>query len=162
MSLSKPSQTGTLRVVSALLAGLAGLGGACGRPPADVPTPASVTSYRIEWISANPPQILKTGEKKDIEVSFRNAGAQAISNEMLAVSYHWMDASDPSRVIVWDGLRSAVRHPLQPGEKYVATLPLQPPDRPGRYILNVDLVREGVAWISPKGWARSASPVTVQ
>jgi hypothetical protein len=165
MSLSKPSHAGTLQVVSSLLVGLvglAGLAGGCGRRTAEVPTPTSVTAYRIEWISANAPPTLKTGEKKDIEVSFRNAGTQAISNEMLAVSYHWMDASDPTRVIVWDGLRAAIRHPLQPGERYVATLPLQPPDRPGNYILSVDLVREGVAWFSQKGWAPSASPVTVQ
>jgi hypothetical protein len=160
MLLSKPSHAGTLLVVSSLLAGVAG---GCGRRTAAVAaTPIPVTAYRIEWISANAPPTLKTGETKDIEVSFRNAGAQAISNEMLAVSYHWMDASDPTRVIVWDGLRAAVSHPLQPGERYVTTLRLKPPDRPGNYILSLDLVREGVAWFSQKGWAPSTSPVTVQ
>ena len=161
MLLSKRSRAGTLLVVSSLLVGVAGLTGGCGRRTAAVATPTPVTAYRIEWISANAPPSLKTGETKDIEVSFRNAGTQAISNEMLAVSYHWMDAADPTRVIVWDGLRAAVAHPLQPGERYVANLPLHPPDSPGRYILNVDLVREGVAWFSPKGWTPSGSPVTV-
>ena len=82
MLLSKPSHAGTLLVVSLL----AGVAGGCGRRTAAVAaTPISVTAYRIEWISANAPPTLKTGETKDIEVSFRNAGAQAISNEMLAV-----------------------------------------------------------------------------
>lgn len=163
MLLSRQSRAGTLLVVSSLLVGLAGLTGGCGRRTTAVATPTTPsTSAQIEWISANAPPTLKIGETKKIEVSFRNAGTQPISNEMLAVSYHWMDASDPTRVIVWDGLRAAVAHPLQPGEKYVANLPLHPPDNPGNYILKVDLVREGVAWFSPKGWAPSTSPVTVQ
>jgi hypothetical protein len=159
MLLSRPSRSGTLLAASFLLTGLAG---GCGRRTGAVATPTPVTGNRIEWISANAPPTLKIGETKDIEVSFRNAGTQAISNEMLAVSYHWMDASDPARVIVWDGLRAAVSKPLQPGERYVTILRLQPPDRPGRYILSLDLVREGVAWFSQKGWAPPTSPVTVQ
>lgn len=162
MLFSKPSRAGILLAMSSLLAGVAGLAGGCGRRTAAMATPTPVTDYRIEWISAKAPPTLKTGEKQDIEVSFRNAGTQAISNEMVAVSYHWMDASDPTRVIVWDGLRAAVAHPLQPGETYVATVPLQAPDRPGKYILSVDLVHEGVAWFSPKGWAPPNSPVAVQ
>jgi hypothetical protein len=162
MLLNKRSDAGTLLVVSSLLVGLAGLASGCERRTAAVATPTRVSAYRIEWISVNAPPTLKTGETKNIEVSFRNAGTQAISNEDLAISYHWMDSSDPTRVIVWDGLRAAVRHPLQPGERYFAMLPLRPPDRPGAYILSLDLVREGVAWFSQKGSPLSTYPVTVQ
>jgi hypothetical protein len=162
MLLPRPPRAGTLLVVCFLLAGLAGLAGGCQRRAAPAATPTPVSTYRIEWIPLAAPPTLKTGETTEFEVSFRNTDTQVLSNEMLAVSYHWMDSSDPTRVVVWDGLRAAVRHPLQPGENYVAKIPLLPPDRPGDYILSVDLVREGVAWFSQKGSPLQSYPVTVR
>jgi hypothetical protein len=134
----------------------------CHRRTAALATAGPGESYRIEWVSVSPPSALKTGEETAIAVAFRNAGTEVISDNLLAVSYHWMDAADPKRVIVWDGLRAAVAHPIRPGETYSTQLRLRSPDRPGRYLLEMDVVREGVSWFSAKGAPTSIHPITVQ
>jgi hypothetical protein len=136
--------------------------GGCHRRTAALATAEPGESYRIEWVSVSPPAALKTGEETEIAVAFRNAGTEVISDKSLAVSYHWMDAADPKRVIVWDGLRAAVAHSIRPGETYSTQLRLRGPVRPGRYLLEVDVVREGVSWFSGKGAPTSIHPITIQ
>lgn len=134
----------------------------CERRTAALATPDPGGSYQIEWVSVSAPSTLKAGEVAAVPVSVRNAGSAPISGANLALSYHWSDASDAKRVIVWDGLRTGVARPLEPGETYAASLRVQAPDRPGEYVLNVDLVREGVAWFSKKGSPTSSHPVSVR
>jgi hypothetical protein len=135
---------------------------ACQRRAASITASDPGGSYQIEWVSVAAPSTLKPGQQTSIAVSFRNAGKSEIAEKALAISYHWMDGADPERVIVWDGLRAAVGRTVRPGETHSAQLPVRSPDRPGNYILNVDLVREGVAWFSGRGSPMSSHPVTVQ
>jgi hypothetical protein len=135
---------------------------ACHRRVANLATPDPGGSYKIEWASAEVPATMKAGETISARVSIRNAGDQVISGEQFAISYHWMDASDPKRTIEWDGLRAAVGRPLQPGETFSTVLKVRAPELPGRYLLNVDAVREGVAWFSGRGSPMSSHPVTVE
>ena len=79
----------------------------------------------------------------------------------LAISYHWTDAADPKKVAVWEGARTAVTRPVAPGETYTADVRITAPDSPGRYRIEIDLVREGVAWFSSKGATPSRAEVTV-
>ena len=147
-------------LLASFLAGVAVSG--CERRTAALATPDPGGSYQIEWVSVNAPATLKTSEVTTVPVTVRNAGSAPIASAQLALSYHWNDAADPQRVIVWDGLRTAVGRPLGPGESYAAGLRVQAPDRPGEYLLNVDLVREGVAWFSKKGSPTSSHPVSVR
>jgi hypothetical protein len=142
--------------------------GACQRQPeaaapgSSVPPAAAEGPYEIEWVSAEVPPSLKVGTETEIRVSFRNASQRPLPDPYLAISYHWMDAADPERIIVWDGLRTAVKRPLQPGETFTTLVKVAPPDRPGNYLLNLDLVREAVAWFSKKGAPLSSHPVSVE
>lgn len=142
--------------------------GACQRPPeAAAPGPSASPAgpegpYEIEWVSAEVPPTLTTGAETEVRVSFRNASQRVLPEPYLAISYHWMDAADPERIIVWDGLRTAVKRPLQPGETFTTLVKVAAPDRPGSYLLNLDLVRESVAWFSKKGSPISSHPVAVQ
>ncbi|MDQ5859235.1 MAG: hypothetical protein M3542_13290 [Acidobacteriota bacterium] len=156
---SRRSLVPRLLVYAALFAILAS--GCKGRTAA-VSTPDPGGSYQIEWVSVTAPPSLQPAEVTTMDVSFRNSGATVISDEMLAISYHWMDGSDPKRPIVWDGLRTSVGRPVQPGETVSRQIRVRAPDRPGQYLLTVDLVREGVAWFSGRGSPPSSHPVTVQ
>jgi hypothetical protein len=113
-------------------------------------------------VQAEVPASIKVGETIRTRVSIRNAGDKPVAGELFAISYHWMDASDPKRIIVWDGLRAAVGRSLQPGESFSSILPIRAPDLPGRYVLNLDAVREGVAWFSGRGSPMSSHAVTVE
>jgi hypothetical protein len=134
----------------------------CKRRVANLATPDPGGSYKIEWVQAEVPPTMKTQEIRQIRVSIRNAGDNVIHGELFALSYHWMDAADPKRVVVWDGLRAAVGRSLQPGEAFSTVMRVKAPDFAGRYVLNLDAVREGVAWFSGRGSPMSSHEVTVE
>ena len=51
--------------------------------------------------------------------------------------------------IEFDGLRTAVP-PLEPGTGATLSLEIQAPKAPGRYLLELDLVREYVSWFADR------------
>jgi hypothetical protein len=59
------------------------------------------------------------------------------------VSYHWLRNG---RIVVFDGLRTAMPRELLPGDQREIQMAVAPPPRPGRYLLRVSLVQEGVRW----------------
>ena len=118
--------------------------------------------YDIRWLSLEVPPALKPGERASGRVSFSHAGRLPLSGRALSVSYHWLDADDPSRVIVWEAPRTPVRRVLNPGDTWSGEFTLQAPAEPGRYLLQVDLVREGVAWFSVKGVQSPTRLVTIE
>jgi glycosyltransferase involved in cell wall biosynthesis len=62
----------------------------------------------------------------------------------LHLSYHWLsERGDP---VIYDGVRSPLPGLVPTGGSCRARLRVHPPALPGRYILAIDLVREGVSW----------------
>jgi GT2 family glycosyltransferase len=116
----------------------------------------------IRWQSIDVPATLGRGERRSCRAAFSNKGGSPLSKRLLSVACHWLDAADRSRVVIWDdGLRTPVPRILLPGETWSGEFTLQAPSEPGRYLLQVDLVREGVAWFSAKGVAPLTQPVTI-
>lgn len=72
------------------------------------------------------------------------------------LSYHWLDRHGVT--VVQDGLRNPLPRPVSPGEGCTASLRVRCPDRPGTYILAVELVHEQVTWFSLAG----SPPLTVR
>ena len=66
-----------------------------------------------------------------------------------ALSYRWLDRQ--RRPIVKDGLRSPLPRPIEPGESCHVALRLKAPETAGEYLLELDLVEEGVTWFSEVG-----------
>jgi hypothetical protein len=120
-----------------------------------------------EWYNARfdvPEQIdVAAGEVEMVTVSVANDG-----------ELNW--SSDPANLIKlggrWfrqvDGLRpvTEVRWPLdtrvRPGDRITMSVPLQAPAEPGLYVLQWDLIQEGVAWFSDKNGLLTASTVRVK
>ena len=126
------------------------------------PGPGSEEEYDVRWLSLEAPPVMKAGERTTGRASFSHAGRLPLSSRALCVSYHWLDADDRERVVVWDGPRTPVRRILAPGETWAGGFTVQAPELPGRYLLRVDLVREGVAWFSPKGAVTMEAAVLVE
>jgi transposase InsO family protein len=151
----------SFRISAAVLLPLVIVSG-CKRRVANLATPDPGGSYKIEWVHVEVPPAMKAQQITSIRVSIRNAGDKVIPGELFALAYHWMDAADPKRTIVWDGLRAAVGRSLQPGEAFSTVMRVKGPDLAGRYILNLDAVHEGVAWFSGRGSPMSSHEVTVE
>jgi len=78
----------------------------------------------------------------------------------LSAAYHWR-AEDGSMAI-FDGLRTPLRTALRPGERKRISLSVEAPPRPGAYVLEADLVQEGVAWFSNYGSPVARAAVRVE
>ena len=65
------------------------------------------------------------------------------------LSYHWLDRD--GAMVELDGRRSPLPRVVSTGEQVTVALKARTPGRLGRYVLAVDLVREGTAWYSDGG-----------
>jgi SAM-dependent methyltransferase len=77
------------------------------------------------------------------------------------VSYHWLDAKG-AEVVDFNGARSQLPRELGPGDRCRVQMIVDAPPKPGRYVLAIDLVREGVTWFSETGAPWKTVPVTVE
>lgn len=62
---------------------------------------------------------------------------------------HWV--AEGGEVLVLDDSRSALTHKLRPREETEFTLMVNAPERPGQYVLELDMVQEQIAWFAAKG-----------
>lgn len=62
----------------------------------------------------------------------------------VSICYHWLQPD--GRVVVHDGIRTAIRPLLAPGHRRTFSARIVAPDQRGRYVLRLTLVQEGVQW----------------
>jgi hypothetical protein len=112
------------------------------------------------------PANLRAGLRETVYVKLRNASsvnwpalATATGGQRILIGNHWLDENN--RPFVNDDGRSILLYDLKPGEEIELPLTVTAPHRPGRYVLEVDVVQEGVTWFASKGSKRSRTVVTV-
>ena len=78
---------------------------------------------------------------------------------MVCVSYHVRN--NAGRYVWWDNPRTYFSAPLQPGRAITLEVPVAAPAGPGIYSVEIDIVREGVAWLSSQGMRPHRFELTV-
>ncbi len=121
--------------------------------PLDAP-PLPPSAFAAELRLATPAETLTLppGAVACLPVLVRNLGDiawPAHGVRAVHIANHWM-AEDGSMLVFDDG-RAPLLHDLPPGEAAEVELEVRTPDVPGRYLLDVDLVQEGVAWFAQHG-----------
>ena len=94
-------------------------------------------------------------ESRTLPVTIGNAGNvpwSSLGTNPVKLSYHWFDASG-TKVVNWDGVRTLLPTNVDPGANTTLQMAVVMPKLPGSYLLQVDLVREGMAWFSTLGSA---------
>jgi hypothetical protein len=107
--------------------------------------------FSVEWLEAQVPATLGPGATVQFHGRVRNTSSavwRARGGSRVALAYHWL-APDGAR-LVWDGLRTLLPGDLPPGGVAEVSLEVEAPRRPGRYVLELDPVREQVAWFSDR------------
>jgi hypothetical protein len=113
--------------------------------------------YRALITLANKPAAMKAGEKKQLLIKVKNDGN---SIWPWRVEKGWMGiVTAGDRWLSKDGLtaldeldrRVALPHDLGPGEEIELKLTVTAPDAPGDYMLEIDMVHEGITWFSQHG-----------
>jgi hypothetical protein len=114
-------------------------------------------SYRAAIIAIDAPDTFKPGEKRKVIFKVRNAGtgvwpSQTSKESMNVVTAgnRWLDANGTTVVNDMD-TRSLLPHDLKPNEQTQLELTVTAPQVPGEYLLEIDMVHEGVTWFYQQG-----------
>ena len=67
----------------------------------------------------------------------------------IGLTYHLR--SSEKAMLAWDNDRVVFKRPLKAGQQVALDLPIQVPDQPGTYFVEIDLVWEGVMWFQETG-----------
>jgi len=90
----------------------------------------------------------RAGALGGARVEVENAGTAAW-REDVSCSYHWLDSL--GNPIVWDGVRTPLPSPVEPGGRVTLRVAVRAPIPPGRYRFALDLVAEHRAWFGELG-----------
>ncbi|HYV25175.1 MAG TPA: hypothetical protein VE969_08040 [Pyrinomonadaceae bacterium] len=123
-------------------------------PTPRVPLPDS--GFRAEVNVTNAPTTLSSGQRATLNLSLKNISGVSWQGRQwhadpfqIAVGNHWLDAA--GNVVSNDDGRTALEQDLRPGETGTMNLVVNAPAQRGDYILEVDVVQEGVSWFGLKG-----------
>ena len=131
------------------------------RKPSPLPRKKHITSsslqgpYQADYIEYGDPsrEKISPGIRFQMPVTVRNTGFiswdSSDPDRPVFMSYHWQQRS--GKLHIYDGERTPFEKPVAPGEEVLINLNVKSPESPGRYILAVDLVCEGVTWFSRAG-----------
>ena len=100
------------------------------------------------------PLRLPAGAAQTISVKIRNASGVNWSTRsrpavFLKLGNHWLD--DHGSMVINDDGRSRLLGDHRPGEETTVEILVRAPSRPGRYVLELDLVEEGSTWFADRG-----------
>ena len=122
------------------------------------------SDYREEITPLDAPDVMRPGEKKMIRFRVRNDGYStwpAVGNKegryQVNIGDRWLDASGKVEINGLDG-RTSLQSDLLPGAEVEMPLAVAAPSTNGEYILEVDMVHEGVTWF----WERGAKPLRLR
>lgn len=113
--------------------------------------------YRAEVVALDAPTRMRAGERAALRFRVRNAGgfawpARGDGHGMYQVNLgdRWLDPVTSRVVNDLDG-RTALAADLPPGGETELTLPVNAPKEPGDYVLEIDMIHEGVTFFHEKG-----------
>lgn len=107
-------------------------------------------------IVADPDFTLKAGRPTTISVRIKNTSSntwpalgQTDGRYAIRLGNHWLDESN--QMIIQDDNRASLVHDVQPEQEIELPLTITPPATAGRYVLELDMVQELVAWFGTSG-----------
>lgn len=127
-------------------------------PPTTMPAHTDLAPSRvagacdIRYARFDGPTRLAPGSEVRVAVDVENAGWDTWRSDgahPVHISYHWRTPA--GETIEFEGLRSDLPRPVGPGETCRVDVSVRAPATTGRYVLAIDLVKEGVTWFSEAG-----------
>ncbi|MDQ5838667.1 MAG: hypothetical protein M3379_17960 [Acidobacteriota bacterium] len=129
--------------------------------------PLGAGGFRAELSATDPPARLRAREQATVRVVVRNASdsvwlarERGASPFQLSAGNHWLDAA--GETVSNDDGRAPLLSDLRPGEETELRLVVNAPRRAGDYLLEIDMLQEGVSWFGLKGSKTLRVPVKVE
>jgi hypothetical protein len=131
------------------------------------PRPLADADFRAELRAVEVPARVAAKARVKVRVAVRNGGGavwlareRGLSPFQLSAANHWLDPS--GRPVTNDDGRGALPRDLRPGEEAEVTFDVNAPRLPGDYLLEIDMLQEGVSWFALKGSKTLRVPVRVE
>ena len=129
--------------------------------------PLGAGGFRAELSATDPPARLRAKEQATVRVAVKNAGdsvwlarERGASPFQLSAGNHWLDAAGDT--VSNDDGRAPLLGDLRPGEQTELRLVVNAPRRAGDYLLEIDMLQEGVSWFGLRGSKTLRVPVRVE
>jgi 4-amino-4-deoxy-L-arabinose transferase-like glycosyltransferase len=138
---------------------------AAGRPLEHKPLPKD--GFRAAITPLGVPAVLQRQERAGFEVSVRNDSntvwlprERGGGRYQISLGNHWLD--ETGKTMMNDDGRAFLFKELRPGETITLKLFVNAPRKPGTYILELDMVQEGVSWFGLQGQSTVRVPIRVE
>jgi 4-amino-4-deoxy-L-arabinose transferase-like glycosyltransferase len=125
------------------------------------------SAFRARLNLINPVSVLHAGQLADFMVVVKNDSnivwatrERSGGSFQVSAGNHWLDQN--GNIVINDDGRAALLRDLRPGEETQLKLTVNAPKRVGTYLLEVDMLQEGVAWFGTKGSPTVRIPVKVE
>ncbi|MBI2774119.1 MAG: SpoIID/LytB domain-containing protein [Chloroflexi bacterium] len=121
------------------------------------------SGFGVGYGATTTPGLATIGARVTLKVNLDNYGPRTLAAggpNPVRLAYHLL-SSDGS-MITWDGARGILPFDVPPGRSASVEVDVQLPSRVGNYVIQWDLVQEGVAWLSQLGLASKRESITVQ
>jgi 4-amino-4-deoxy-L-arabinose transferase-like glycosyltransferase len=129
--------------------------------------PLSAGGHRAALAVVEVPRTLSRGASGTVVVRVRNEGdavwmarERAGGKYQVTLGNHWLD--EAGGMVVNDDARQVLRKDLAPGEAMELKLNVRAPRRAGNYLLELDMLEEGVTWFGLRGSPTLRLPVNVE
>ena len=116
------------------------------------PMPDEAYQAAIELTTAAPVRVAASAEFA-LTLKVRNTSDHTWQQPQvgpLALGNHWLDAGGELMLLQDEG-RSPLLQVVPPGLEWPVLLTMRAPAEPGRYVVEIDLVHEGISWFAHKG-----------
>ena len=120
-------------------------------------------AYGARYSGYEGPDRVRCGDLFQATVRMKNTGWRpwsSVDSPPLMASYHWLDAT--RRVATQEGRRTPLAVRIEAGQEEVVLVRVEAPATPGLAILSIELVHEGVTWLSEQGVVPLQVRVTIE
>jgi len=130
-------------------------------------SPLPDEGFKARISIGNAPPSIKANSSTNINIKVKNISPVVWSskgrqdgNYKINLAYHWLDVGD--RVVILDGVRASLPHDINPDEEVILDALVATPNEAGEYILEWDMVQEGVSWFKDKGGKTTRIPIKIE
>ena len=119
--------------------------------------------YRAQFQVLAAPEFGAVGETVTISVAIRNIGSTTWRRGVrhpFHVGYHWLD--EGGEVVSAPDFRTTLPHDVEPGDWVEVDVAVGLPSAPGRFVVALDMVHEGVTWFAAQGSEPARVPMQVK
>jgi hypothetical protein len=120
--------------------------------------------YREDIVALNPPSVMHAGEKLDVHLKIKNLGSETWPatgakdfKYLIDLGNRWIRGNENK-----EDTRAVMKADLAPGGETELTMTITAPAVPGDYVLEFDMVHEGVTWFKQRGASPLSLNVTVK